>query len=113
MLRKLGPVLVLCVAGMPSCAVTPEAHDPGGPFYFERFSHPFPSFYPTLPSRELSRSEASSHRFFVVAWFNERGQIQRMLKCEDTQPSFDLRYRYAADGTYQGEEFAPLPSSET
>jgi hypothetical protein len=48
-----------------------------------------------------------------VVWFNERGLIERMLECLDDQASFDLHYRYDADGSYLGEEFVPLPPAES
>lgn len=112
MVRGLAILFVLCWIGLQGCATTPDPHTPGGPFYFERFIHPFPSFYPTLPSNEISRIEATSRPFFAIAWFNERGQVERMIKCLNNQPSFDLRYRYEAEGSYEGEEFVALPPAE-
>lgn len=112
MLRKFGIVIVLCAA-LFACSTTPEPHQTGGPYYFGRLVHPFPSYYPTLPSGEISWNEATSRSFFVVAWFNDRGQIERMVKCLDSRASFDLRYRYGPDGAYEGENFLPLPPAES
>ncbi len=112
MLRKCGIVIALCTAVF-ACSATPEPHQMGGPYYFERFVHPFPSYHPTLPSGEIPRNEATSRSFFVVAWFNDRGQIERMLKCLDSRASFDLRYRYGPDGAYEGGNFSPLPPAES
>jgi hypothetical protein len=85
-------------------------HAPGGPYYFDRFIHPFPSFYPTLPKGEISEGEAKSRTFWVEAYFNDAGQITRMVKFLDGKPAFDLRYTYGPSGQYEREEFVPLSS---
>jgi hypothetical protein len=106
---------LLFAAGALACAwhPSPKPHAPGGPYYFERFIHPFPSFYPTLPHREIPEAQAKSRPVWFEAYFNDQGQVERMVKFRNGQPAFDLRYHYAPDGSYEREEFAPLPTAST
>ena len=83
---------------------SPRPHAPGGPYYFEHFIHPFPTFYPTLPHREISEQQAKSRPVWLEAYFNEHGQVERMVKFRNGMPEFDLRYHYAPDGSYERED---------
>jgi hypothetical protein len=111
--RATGITLILCT-GVLGCSWrgAPEQHAPGGPFYFEILDAPAVfTDYSMLPRGEISRAEARTRSTWLEAWFDERGRIERMVKCLDGRPGFDLRYHYAADGAFEREEFVAVPES--
>lgn len=102
---------LLC-AGALACSwrAAPEPHAPGGPFYFERFVQPVLfSAYSTLPRGEISRAEARTRSIWIEAWFDERGRLERMVKCLDHRVQFERRYHYDAEGSFEREESVALP----